>query len=92
MPGLTFSADQLLSVSEKDKSQLKDIQELLDKLFIRNRNQHRRNHWFKSLWAFRKQLRLLLDAIEHKKKSKASELIEQRLKYWDEECIHQWYL
>ena len=92
MSAFTFSAEDLLNASDRDKSQLRDIHELLNKLFVRNRNQHRRNHWFKSLWEFRKQMRLLLEAMELKKKSRAAEQIEARLKYWDEKCIHQWYL
>jgi ribonuclease MRP protein subunit RMP1 len=92
IPSLPFSADEVLNAPDKDKAQLKDIHALLDKLFTRNRNQHRRNHWFKSLWQFRKEMRLLVEEMEHKKKKWAAEQIASRLQYWDDKCIHQWYL
>lgn len=94
IPPLPFTADEVLNASDKDKSQLRDIHELLNKLFVRNRNQHRRNHWFKSLWQFRKEMRLLIEEMEAKTKKKtwAAERIAKRLKYWDEKCVHQWYL
>ncbi|KAL1608333.1 Ribonuclease MRP protein subunit rmp1 [Paraconiothyrium brasiliense] len=89
IPPLPFYAEEVLNASEKDKAQLKDIHALLDKLFIRNRNQHRRNHWFKSLWHFRKEMRLLVEEMEHKKKKGAAEQIVLRLKYWDEKHFTQ---
>lgn len=92
IPSLPFTADEVLNAPDKDKAQLKDIHALLDKLFVRNRNQHRRNHWFKSLWQFRKEMRLLVEEMEHKKKKWAAERIAHRLQYWDDKCIHQWYL
>lgn len=87
-----ISPQVLLSASSRDKAMLRDILELLNKLFVRNVNQHRRNHWWKSLHAFRKQLGLLLNELETAKKTVRAEKIEQRLRYWDEKCIHQWYL
>ncbi|KAF2446304.1 hypothetical protein P171DRAFT_256892 [Karstenula rhodostoma CBS 690.94] len=92
IPSLPFTAEEVMNAPDKDKAQLKDIHALLDKLFVRNRNQHRRNHWFKSLWQFRKEMRLLVQEMEHKKKKWAAEQIALRLKYWDDKCIHQWYL
>ena len=88
----TISAEPPLAASAKDKQDLKDIQELLDRLFTRNRNQHRRNHWFKSLHQFRKQLGLLVQEMSSTKKVSAAAIMEARLKYWDKKCIHQWYL
>lgn len=85
----SISSDILINASAKDKQNLHDIYELLDRLFVRNRNQHRRNHWFKSLHQFRKQLGLLLQESSSPKKAST---IEKRLQYWDEKCIHQWYL
>ena len=102
IPPLPFSTDELLSASPRDKAQLADIKELLDRLFVRNRNQHRRNHWFKSLWQFRKEMGRLMgemDGGEGRGKRKegwegkgAAERVERRLRYWDEECVHGWYL
>ncbi|KAF2868327.1 hypothetical protein BDV95DRAFT_500754 [Massariosphaeria phaeospora] len=87
-----ISARPLLNATTKDRQNLLDIQELLNRLFVRNRNQHRRNHWFKSLAQFRKQLSLLLSELETEKKTSLPEKIEQRLRYWDDRCIHNWYL
>jgi len=85
-------AKVLLKAIDKDKQALVDIHELLTRLFIRNRNQHRRSLWFKSLTQFRKELGLLIEEFTSSKKASLSEKIEQRLKYWDEKCVHQWYL
>jgi ribonuclease MRP protein subunit RMP1 len=87
----TISADTLLNTSKHDKEMLIDIYELLNNLFARNRNQHRRSHWWKSLHAFRKQLALLLSEMDTGKKSERPTKIEARLKYWDEKCVHTWY-
>ncbi|KAF1850913.1 uncharacterized protein K460DRAFT_273511 [Cucurbitaria berberidis CBS 394.84] len=87
-PAITAIA--LLTVSSHEKAMLHDIYELLDKLFVRNRNQHRRSHWWKGLHAFRKQTGLLLQEMEGKKSEREGKL-EARLQYWDEKCIHQWY-
>ncbi|KAJ4379172.1 RNase MRP subunit [Didymella sp. IMI 355093] len=87
----TISADALLNASKHDKEMLVDIYELLNNLFARNRNQHRRSHWWKSLHAFRKQLALLFADMDTGKKSERPIKIEARLKYWDEKCVHVWY-
>lgn len=70
---------------------LVDIYELLETLFTRNRSQHRRSHWWKSLHAFRKQLALLLNEMEGGRKSERVAKVEARLKFWDEKCVHVWY-
>lgn len=77
--------------SQHDKDMLKDVQDLLNKIFVRNVNQHRRSVWWKSLHAFRKQLGLLLSELESGKKSEREAKLEARLRYWDEKFIHQWY-
>ncbi|KAJ4324127.1 RNase MRP subunit [Neodidymelliopsis sp. IMI 364377] len=86
-----ISATPLLEASLHERSKLVDIYELLDKLYVRNRNQHRRNHWWKSLHAFRKQLALLLSEMNNGKRSERAAKIEARLRYWDEKCVHIWY-
>ncbi|KAF2114987.1 hypothetical protein BDV96DRAFT_493989 [Lophiotrema nucula] len=86
-----ISAKKILRASEKDKQALADISELLTLLFARNRNQHRRSLWFKSLQQLRKQLGLLLSELASKK-SGAERNLEQRLQYLDDRHIHQWYL
>ena len=87
-----ISAKVLLNASSHDKAMLIDIYELLNNLFTRNRNQHRRSHWWKSLHAFRKQLQVLISEMESGKKSERPAKIEARLRYWDDKCVHQWYL
>ena len=89
MPPSNITAAALLAAPANDIAKLRDIQELLNKIFIRNKNQHRRSHWWKSLHAFRKQMDLLLEDLETKGKKKV-ENVEARLRYWDE-CVHQWY-
>jgi ribonuclease MRP protein subunit RMP1 len=92
-PQITSAA--LLRANPKDQESLLEIHELLNSLFIRNRNQHRRNHWFKSLQQFRKQLGLLLQemgTLGKKNSASTAERLSARLRYWDEKCIHQWYL
>jgi ribonuclease MRP protein subunit RMP1 len=89
-----INSDILLGANKYQKPSLIKIQELLHHLFVRNRNQHRRNHWFKSLQQFRKQLDLLMEELEGEEKRKGSrkEKLDARLRLWDERCIHQWYL
>lgn len=86
-----ITASTLLNATQHEKAMLVDVHELLDKLFVRNRNQHRRSHWWKSLHQFRRQLALLLQDMEATKKAERKEKIEARLRLWDENCIHQWY-
>ncbi|KAF2823932.1 hypothetical protein CC86DRAFT_62004 [Ophiobolus disseminans] len=87
MPPSTITATTLLNAPPHDIAMLHDVHELLNKLFIRNKNQHRRSHWWKSLHAFRKQLGLLLHDLEAKKKD---DVVEARLVFWDG-CVHAWY-
>ncbi|KAI8940877.1 hypothetical protein NX059_002137 [Plenodomus lindquistii] len=94
MPSATplITATTLLAATPHDKAMLRDVHSLLDKIFIRNRNQHRRSHWWKNLYAFRKQIGLLLADLEGGKKSERGVKLQERLRYWDENCIHSWYL
>lgn len=90
-PPSMVTAAALMIASQHDKDMLLDIQDLLNKIFVRNVNQHRRSVWWKSLHAFRKQLGLLLSELETSKKSEREAKLEARLRYWDEKFIHQWY-
>ncbi|KAF2798380.1 hypothetical protein K505DRAFT_394690 [Melanomma pulvis-pyrius CBS 109.77] len=87
--GPQISSKTLLKANDKDKQALVDIHELFTRLFVRNRNQHRRSNWFKSLTQFRKELGHLVEDMNSGKKAFIAEKIEQRLRYWDERCIHQ---
>jgi ribonuclease MRP protein subunit RMP1 len=90
-PPSTITAKALMTATPHDKAMLLDVYDLLNKIFIRNINQHRRSHWWKSLHAFRKQLGLLLAEMETSKKTELEARIEARLRYWDDKFIHQWY-
>ncbi|KAF2714830.1 hypothetical protein K504DRAFT_368388 [Pleomassaria siparia CBS 279.74] len=91
-PGPHISSKALLQAPDKDKQALVDIHELLTRLFVRNRNQHRRSTWFKSLTQFRRELGLLIDDMNATKKASIGERTEARLRFWDAQYIHQWYL
>ncbi|KAF1947012.1 hypothetical protein EJ02DRAFT_334608 [Clathrospora elynae] len=86
-----ITATAIMVSTPHEKAMLHDIEDLLNKIFVRNRNQHRRSHWWKSLHAFRKQLHLLLRELETGKRSDREAKVEARLRYWDGDCIHQWY-
>jgi ribonuclease MRP protein subunit RMP1 len=90
-PPSTLGATALLLATPHDKAMLLDVHDLLNKIFIRNVNQHRRSVWWKSLHAFRKQLALLLLEMEHPKKSEVEGKLEARLRYWDDKFVHTWY-
>lgn len=81
----------LMMATLHDKAMLLDIHTLLNKIFVRNVNQHRRSTWWKSLHAFRKQLGLLLEELDASKKTDAEDRLGARLRYWDDKFIHQWY-
>ncbi|KAF2638951.1 hypothetical protein P280DRAFT_67453 [Massarina eburnea CBS 473.64] len=86
-----LSGADLQGLCSPEKKNLADIQDLLNCLFVRNKNQHRRSHWFKSLHQFRKQLGLMINEVEGKTAA-AARLIEERLRFWDVGCVHKWYL
>jgi hypothetical protein len=91
-PSITSSA--LFSASTHEIAMLHDIHSLLDRIFIRNRNQHRRSTWWKALHGFRKQLALLLADFEAKgvRELERRQRVEARLKYWDDKGeVHSWY-
>jgi ribonuclease MRP protein subunit RMP1 len=90
-PASTITAAALLAAPAHDIAKLHDIHELLNKIFTRNKNQHRRSHWWKSLHAFRKQMGLLLHDLETKGSKKKEEDLQARLRFWDEGCVHMWY-
>jgi ribonuclease MRP protein subunit RMP1 len=93
MPSATpnITATALMNTSQHEKAMLHDIHSLLNKIFIRNRNQHQRSHWWRSLHAFRKQMHLLLQELESGKKKEREGKVEARLRYWDEGMVHTWY-
>ncbi|EMD92029.1 hypothetical protein COCC4DRAFT_144971 [Bipolaris maydis ATCC 48331] len=90
----SISASPLFSASTHDIAMLHDIHSLLNKLFIRNRNQHRRSTWWKALHGFRKQMALLLGELEAKelREYERRQRVEARLRFWDERGeVHAWY-
>jgi len=88
-----ITATHLLNASQHDIAMLHDVHSLLNKIFIRNRNQHQRSTWWKALHAFRKQIALLLAELNGSKtKEKEREAkLEARLRYWDDKIVHAWY-
>ena len=84
-----ITATALMNAPPHDIAMLRDIHELLNKIFVRNKNQHRRSTWWKSLHAFRKQMALLLQDMEGEGKKKEKD-VEARLRFWDG-CVHGWY-
>lgn len=82
------TADVLLQIDQKGKEQLAEINDLLVRLYTRNKNQHRHSHWFKSLSILRKELGNLLEELSTMNRTK----LEARLKFWDSNHIHMWYL
>jgi ribonuclease MRP protein subunit RMP1 len=90
-PPSTITATGLMLATPHDKAMLLDIHDLLNKIFVRNVNQHRRSVWWKSLHAFRKQLGILLEELSAPKKSDVEAKLQARLRYWDDKFIHQWY-
>ncbi|EUC42868.1 hypothetical protein COCMIDRAFT_39099 [Bipolaris oryzae ATCC 44560] len=90
----SISASPLFSASTHEIAMLHDIHSLLDKLFIRNRNQHRRSTWWKALHGFRKQMALLLGELEAKelREYERRQRVQARLRFWDERGeVHAWY-
>lgn len=90
----SITASPLFSASTHDIAMLHDIHSLLDKIFIRNRNQHRRSTWWKALHGFRKQLALLLGEFEATslREQERRQKVEARLRYWDARGeVHAWY-
>ena len=97
-PTSTSSATPLLNLPAHDKAQLLDVYALLDTLFTRNRNQHRRSIWWKSLLQFRKQLALLINEVDGstggkgRRERERATRIEARLAYWrGEGAVGVWY-
>ncbi|PWO25049.1 Hid1 multi-domain protein [Pyrenophora tritici-repentis] len=86
-----ITATHLLNASKHDIAMLHDIHTLLNKIFIRNRNQHQRSTWWKALHAFRKQIALLLSELETSKMNEREAKLEARLRYWDDRVMHAWY-
>ncbi|USP75757.1 hypothetical protein yc1106_03031 [Curvularia clavata] len=90
----SITASPLFSASTHEIAMLHDIHSLLDKIFIRNRNQHRRSTWWKALHGFRKQIALLLGEFEATslREQERRQKVEARLRYWDARGeVHSWY-
>jgi ribonuclease MRP protein subunit RMP1 len=105
-PNITAAA--LLNISPTDKQALLDIHELLTRLYVRNRNQHRRSHWFRPLGMFRRQLGLLLGEMDDGKgpgmargiatgsavrlKGVGMEEMLEKRLGYWDKVVHEWYL
>ncbi|KAL7771641.1 hypothetical protein CFE70_001589 [Pyrenophora teres f. teres 0-1] len=83
-----ITATHLLNASQHDMAMLHDIHSLLNKIFVRNRNQHQRSTWWKALHAFRKQISLLLGELKTGKVKERETKLQARLRYWDDRVVH----
>ena len=90
-PPPTITATALLNAPSHDMAMLHDIHTLLNKIFTRNRNQHQRCTWWKSLHGFRRQIGLLLQELEKGPVKEREGKVEARLRFWDKGVVHGWY-
>lgn len=52
-----------LQLSAASADELKGLGEMLQRIFVRNKNQHRRSHWWKALKGFKRELGLVLGEL-----------------------------
>ena len=52
-----------LRFSAASVDELKGLSEMLQRIFVRNKNQHRRSHWWKALKSFKRELGLVLGEL-----------------------------
>ena len=91
-----------LSVASVDE--LKGLCEMLQRIFVRNKNQHRRSHWWKALKGFKRELGLVLGELtalqavtststsNSNSKPALTRRLEARLRVLGEEKMHAWYM
>lgn len=80
--------------------ELKGLGEMLQRIFVRNKNQHRRSHWWKALKGFKRELGLVLGDLTALQaasttttsKPALTRRLEARLRVLGEEKMHVWYM
>jgi ribonuclease MRP protein subunit RMP1 len=93
-----------LQLSAASVDELKGLGEMLQRIFVRNKNQHRRSHWWKALKGFKRELGLVLGELAAMQaatgtstntstsKPALTRRLEARLRVLGEEKMHVWYM
>ena len=95
-----------LQLSAASVDELKGLGEMLQRIFVRNKNQHRRSHWWKALKGFKRELGLVLGELaalqaatstststsNSNSKPALTRRLEARLRVLGEEKMHAWYM
>ena len=93
-----------LRLSAASMDELKGLGEMLQRIFVRNKNQHRRSQWWKALKGFKRELGLVLgelaamqaatgtSASTSTSKPALTRRLEARLRVLGEEKMHVWYM
>ena len=93
-----------LRFSAASVDELKGLSEMLQRIFVRNKNQHRRSHWWKALKGFKRELGLVLGELAalqaatstststSTSKPALTRRLEARLRVLGEEKMHVWYM
>ena len=91
-----------LQLSAASVDELKGLGEMLQRIFVRNKNQHRRSHWWKALKGFKRELGLVLGELAalqaatgtstSTSKPALTRRLEARLRVLGEEKMHVWYM
>lgn len=91
-----------LQLSAASVDELKGLGEMLQRIFVRNKNQHRRSHWWKALKSFKRELGLVLGELaalqaatstsNSNSKPALTRRLEARLRVLSEEKMHAWYM
>lgn len=93
-----------LRLSAASMDELKGLGEMLQRIFVRNKNQHRRSHWWKALKGFKRELGLVLGELAAMQaatgtsagtstsKPALTRRLEARLRVLGEEKMHVWYM
>ena len=91
-----------LQLSAASVDELKGLGEMLQRIFVRNKNQHRRSHWWKALKGFKRELGLVLGELAalqaatststSTSKPTLARRLEARLRVLSEEKMHAWYM
>lgn len=93
-----------LQLSAASVDELKGLGEMLQRIFVRNKNQHRRSHWWKALKGFKRELGLVLGELAalqattntststSNSKPALTRRLEARLRVLGEEKMHAWYM
>ena len=95
-----------LQLSAASVNELEGLGEMLQRIFVRNKNQHRRSHWWKALKGFKRELGLVLGELAalqattststststSNSKPALTRRLEARLRVLGEEKMHAWYM